>query len=57
MRLEVKPTDRLHMLVWRCTLHSDWCVARGINGVCVDYAKHFVSWRDAMDYAATGADS
>ena len=51
MRLEVKPSDRLHMLVWKPRKSADWCAAQSVNGIPIEYALEFPTWREAMDYA------
>ena len=52
MRFDVRPTDRVHMAVWR--RHPEphwWCAARCLNGIPLEYAAHFPSWREALNYA------
>lgn len=51
MRFEIKPSDRLHMLVWKPRKSADWCAVRAVNSLPLDYARHFPTWREALDYA------
>ena len=52
MRFEIKPSDRLHMLVWKPRKSGGWCAAQtGIHGIPIEHAREFPTWREAMDYA------
>ena len=51
MRLEIKPSDRLHMLVWKRRWSGGWSTAWAVNGVPIEYALELPTWREAMDYA------
>ena len=51
MRLEIKPSDRLHMLVWKPAWGAGWRAAQSVNGIPIEYALEFPTWREAMDYA------
>ena len=51
MRLEVKPSDRVHMLVWRSREHPGWCCAPAINGLPYGHARLFATWRGALNEA------
>lgn len=52
MKLEIKPGDRRHMLVWKSrAVTGEWCVAAALNGVPITYAMRFETWRAAYDYA------
>ena len=53
MRFEIKPSDRLHMLVWKPRKSAGWCAAQSINGIPIEHALEFPTWREAMDYACT----
>lgn len=51
MRVDIRPDDRLHMLVWKSTATCQWCVAPALNGSPIDKARDFTSWREAFHYA------
>lgn len=50
MRLEIKPIDRLHMLVWKCD-GGDWRAALGLNGCVIEASASFPTWDEALRYA------
>ena len=49
MRLEIIPSDRVCMLVWKWG--AGWRAAQSVNGIPIEYALEFRTWREAMDYA------
>ena len=50
MRFEIKPSDRVCMLVWRTRGRGGWRAAQSVNGIPIEYALEFPTWREAMDY-------
>lgn len=61
MRLDIRPGDRTHMLVWRAhpTAPGDpgWRAWWAINGVPLRFGRKFPTWREAMDYATSRAQT
>ena len=51
MRLEIKPSDRLHMLVWKRRGGGGWCAAWARNGVPIEFARIHPTWGEAIRYA------
>lgn len=59
-RLTIKPTDRMHMLVWRAHPSMDddpgWRVAPAVNRVPIRFPSRFYCWESAMQFALGEAD-
>ena len=51
--IQVKPSDRQHMLVWRTRYRHErpWRVSRALNGIPVGIVQTCATWREAMDVA------
>lgn len=53
MLIEVKPTDRLHYLVWKSRHDYEdnpWRASGAINGIPIAFGERFPSWADAYNY-------
>lgn len=54
-RVVIKPSDRVHMLVWKQEYMDSgdphWCTAAALNGCVIESAVRWASWEEALDYA------
>ena len=61
MRLAIKPTDRVHMLVWRQHPSAEgnpgWRVALAINGCPVEFASRYYTGEQALAAALAETSS
>ena len=44
MRLEIKPSDRVCMLVWKPAWGAGWRAAQSVNGIPIEYALEPWRW-------------
>ena len=51
MRLEIKPSDRLHMLVWKRRGGDGWSTAWACNGVPIELSRIHPTWNQALHFA------
>ena len=51
MRLEIKPSDRLHMLVWKRRGGGGWSTAWARNSVPIEVARIHPTWGEALRFA------
>ena len=51
MRLDIKPGDRLHMLVWKRRGGGGWSTAWARNGLPIEFARIHPTWGEALRFA------
>ena len=51
MRLEIKPSDRVHMLVWKRLGGDGWSTAWACNGVPIELSRIHPTWDEALHFA------
>lgn len=51
MRFDIKPTDRLHMLVWKRRGDDGWSTAWACNGVPIELSRIHPTWDQALRHA------
>lgn len=57
MRLEIKPSDRLHMLVWKRRGGDGWSTAWACNGVPIELSRIHPTWGEALRFACRAVKS
>ena len=51
MRLEIKFSDRVHMLVWKRRGGGGWSTAWAVNGVPIELSRIHPTWGEALHFA------
>lgn len=51
MRLEIKPSDRVCMLVWKRHDGGGWSTAWAVNGCPIELSRIHPTWGEALRFA------
>lgn len=55
MRLDIKPTDRKHLTIWRAHPSGEgdpgWRLSPAVNGIPIGFGERFQTWQAAINEA------